>query len=1160
MADGDRHENKFVAEAAKAARKEVYEPVLKDLQGLKLLGDELPESVDPSYINWVPDHNAITANPTGFIDFLSERYNKKLQEQFATMMEKYQLGKAREEELLEDIARPQDEIDALRDIFGDQLKALEARANEQQFNALEDSIASLRAAARPLKDGGLFDETTRKQMLADAKAMEEAAGEPLKNIKLERRELKRRLSNLNKAQVVLEERLAKKLAKIERSEELSMGTLNRAARAGYKFLSEMENWTDEKLDAELAKLRTQFEQTAVRYDKSEGQVRKLLDPEENVSLKEIEKRAVAQGYTTVGFHGSTQVVNQFSGASTRLQRGVFFSSDPELASRFATGKATDGDSYYFPDEPEFLPWLRETAGDSVANTVEPKVTRYLELTKAKKLNKKQQKEFDELARELSDIGKEFTQLMPDAGGAPNVSKVRLKLGKTLNYKFEGRFNWDEEEIVIAKARAEGYDSVTFRIEDAKLGDETFYSILNDENIKFLDDPLTDNVMAGVQAELRRDNLSLKVSDFAERIADAEDLGREALRDMINDMLQESLANIQRINSRRAVRTEKLRAQAKVLDPAVFEERVSGIRAKRAERETDFNERIRVMGGDLDLKAGKADFTAYAREAATKTKDKFLGTNMRLPVVDMMQAERGAVLPRLLGFIPTREMAPWLERDIERVMRTHLRTMAPDIEITRKLGSVNGEEQWVKLTDELNKKLEDIKNAVDSKGKPRSAEWQQKETIRIQQEFNKVKFNLEGIIKRLRHQWGVPTNPDGAGYRMANTVMDLNVLRYMGGVTWASLPDVARPIMRNGLTRAFRDGFVPLVTNLKGLRMMAQEARQMGVGIDVLTNSRAQGILDITDDLQRGTKFERGTQYLAGRQGMVALFNYWTDAMKGLSANVSNIRILDSIGDVVNGTNSVKDATEFLASNGIDAAGAERIWAQIKAGGGAKVNGVWLPNTADWTDDIARRTFQQAVAREVNNTIVTPGVERPLWVNASTTGRMIAQFKSFAFSSTSKTLQAGLQQGDMAFATGVTISLALGALSYYVSSVVKGGESYERMMNADAEAWADEAYQRSGVTSVFGLGQDLLSRIPAVSPYVSLSGGRSTRRGGDDLIEAALGPSFDFATTSARILTGIDDPTKSTLHDARTLMPWQNTHLLGWIYSAIEEQANLKERR
>lgn len=945
--NNDQHPIPQVAKVAAAVRREFYDPTLKAAQEVGLLSKELKLVADPSYINRVFNHEAIAKDPVAFVNFLAERFNKKLQEEFAQKLEKFQLTQERRSQELADANLPEDQIDELRDVLGNELKVLEEQMNVGHFSALEEAVAALRGAARKLNSKSLADETQRKQMLADARDMERAAGESYTSLKAARAKIKQRLSGLNKAKVVLEERLAKKVEKVERAEELSMTALNRAARAGYRFLSEMDKWSDEVLDAKLSDLKTQFARMAEIYDKGEERIVRLVADEQPAD-------------------------------------------------------------------------------------------------------------------------------------AANLAEVQ-------------------------KGRAD------------------------------------------------------KLTDFSERIADAEDLGRPALREMIDDMLQASLQRIQRINDRRAVRTAKLREQAKGLDPAVVQERIGRMSAKLSERQRAFMEATEAAGGVIEDQYGrKVDFSAHAREAAQEVKDKIMATYIRLPTVEVMQSQRGAELTRVLD-IPSTDLAPWLETDIEKLIRSHVRTMAPDIEITRKLGTVNGEEQFRQLGEEMNAKLDAISKAVDEKGEPRTEKWKEKETARVQEEFARNKRNLEGVIGRLRHNWGLPKYSDGVAYRMGKAVSNLNVLRYMGGVTISSVPDLARPIMRYGLLSTFKHGFIPYVGRLKQMKLSRQEARLAGVAIDAITSSRAHAFLDVVEDIGRGSKFERGLEYASGKQGIVALFSYWTDEMKTIAASVANAQLTDGIARAAQGKADAKVNT-FLAQNGIGPNEIADIWNELAAGGGEKVNGVWLPNTEVWKSDSAKRAYRAALARETNIAIITPGVERPLWVNETLAGKLISQFKSFALSSTYRTLLAGMQQRDMAFANGIMISLALGTLSYYLSGTIKGGEARERMKAADPEKWADEAISRSGVMSVFGLGQDLLSRIPGTAPYVSFSGGRTTRRGGDNLVEAGLGPTFDAITTGADILTELDDPTQSTMHKFRTLWPYQNTIGVSRFWDGIEAAVPLPERR
>lgn len=953
--NNDVHDIPEVQAAAEGIRKAVYEPVLEEMKKVGMFANGEVEALgDPSYMNRMFDRQEIKRDPTAFIDFLAGHYEKKLQEDFAEHVGKFTERQARSEETLTDAMRGEDQIAQLKEEFTQKLKDLEATHEDDQFSALEDTMSALRGAARQIDSSTLAGAEQRKSMLRDARDMEKAAGEPYATFKKTRSELKRRLQNFNKARVVVAEKLAKKLEKIDRAEDLSMSTLNRAAKAGYRILSKMDDWSDEVLNAELSKLKTTFGRAGEIYDKGEERITKLIG-EEN------------------------------------------------------------------PDE-------------------------------------------------MKVLGLEATQ----------------------------------------KQRAE------------------------------------------------------KMTSISEKIADAEDLGRGALRDLINDELQANLQKIKDINDRRAVRTARLREQAKAMSPEVVGQKLTAMRSAIDAKTRNFEEAVRLRGGDnLDIQARTADFSTTAREAATAVKDKIMATYLRMPTVDIMQGERGAQLARVLN-ISSQDMSRWLEKDVEKLMHAHIRTMAPDIEIKRALGTVNGADQLSEggtIAAEMNRQLEAVDKAVDAKGQPLSDAAKTKEKIRIQDEYNRVKANLEAVIGRLRHTHGLPSDPDGMAYRMAKTVMNLNVLRFMGGVTISSIPDIARPVMRYGLGRTFKQGWLPMIGNFKSLQMSAREGRLAGVGIDAITQSRAHAVLDVMEDYGRGSKFERGVEYATGKQGIIALFSHWTDVMKSITSAVSIGKITDSIADVALNAKPSNESINFLAQAGIGPQEVDRIWsAMAKEGGAAKVNGVWLPNTEAWQDAEAKMLFRQMLAREVNNTIVSPGVERPVWTTASTTGKMLSQFKSFAFSSTYKMAMSGMQQRDMAVMNGAILSLALGTLSYYAYAVGRGGDAYKKMQDATWEEWADQATQRSGILAGMGLGQDLLSRVPMTAPFVSFSGGRSSRRGGDDLVSAALGPSFDFATKSADVITQLQHPTKSVGHELRQLLPWQNVTILSRGFDQIEHMVNLPEGR
>jgi hypothetical protein len=159
----------------------------------------------------------------------------------------------------------------------------------------------------------------------------------------------------------------------------------------------------------------------------------------------------------VGYHGSTDVITSFDPNQTRLGSGVFFSDNPKLASKFAEGLATDSDPLriFGEDKPsEIKQWVSDLAGRSEGE----RIGRLMDEFEGASEDRQQQ-----LYTEINIELRKISGLSPDAGGgSPNVSRVRLSLGKTYEVDMGGRFDWSRESDAIAHAREHGFDSVTFK--------------------------------------------------------------------------------------------------------------------------------------------------------------------------------------------------------------------------------------------------------------------------------------------------------------------------------------------------------------------------------------------------------------------------------------------------------------------------------------------------------------------------------------------------------------------------------------------------------------------------------------------------------------------------------------------------------------------------
>jgi len=532
------------------------------------------------------------------------------------------------------------------------------------------------------------------------------------------------------------------------------------------------------------------------------------------------------------------------------------------------------------------------------------------------------------------------------------------------------------------------------------------------------------------------------------------------------------------------------------------------------------------------------------------------------------------LARVLN-IPSEKIIDFLEDDVEKMVAVYTRTLGADLAIMQVFKSLDMVEPLKKLDAERQIVLKRLSSATKKDGTPKYTKEQlEKESLKVNQFYDQGRKDVLVLYERARGMRGIPQDPDSWSYRAAKMAMDLNYLRFMGGVVISSVPDIARIVMRHGLGRTMRDAVIPMITNFKTIRISQREAMRAGTALDQVMHTRMYSISDVFDDAQRGTAIERGIHLMATRLGTFGLFDQWNSAIKQITAGVVNTRLLDSIamvmGDVKGSAKELAQATEFLARNNITEDIAQTIWKEVTNGkGGGKVNGIWLPNTEDWNVAdpavaFARRAYRAALGGEVDATIITPGFGRPSWTDANTLGRMLAQFKSFGLVSTQKTLMAGLQEHDAAFFNGVMLSLGLGMVSYFLWAKSVGGKAEEEMYQAiedgNWEKFADEAIARSGVLGVFSEVQRVAERIPLLRKYANLSGSPTTRRDGGDLTEALLGPSFDLLEKSGNFIAGIDEPTKSTLHQLRLMLPFQNLFYFRQLLDKIEASAPLPERR
>lgn len=656
------------------------------------------------------------------------------------------------------------------------------------------------------------------------------------------------------------------------------------------------------------------------------------------------------------------------------------------------------------------------------------------------------------------------------------------------------------------------------------------------------------------------------------------LGRTVDREeMIADIrarLDESIKNVQRVNDKRAVRNAQLMEQAEEMTPERVQAQLSSLRSglqRRVDALEDSLTKDKATG--INVRRGEFSFQEMAKDAAEDLANKIVGNFTKIGVMDALTDMRGPMKQRILK-MDYEKKKRYMEKDTEKALARYTQQMSADIELYSAYGDVNAKGALQAIIDDMTnirKKLET--RTVDEKGKPITEAQRQKELLAHEKHQMQAYNAFAESLDRIRGLRGMPSHPSHIGYRLGRLFQHWNVATLMGSAAVTSIPDLGRTVMAYGLTHTLRTSWVPFVRGLidpAQKQMNAQAIRQlklMGIGVDTFTQHRSKGYMDMMANSPFQSRGERAMESLSMATPMVALFGQWTDGMKLLSGSATMARIIGAVDDLANGKAKAADV-EFLASLNIDESAARGIWHQLNTpNGGTKHQDIILPNLESWDDRQLRRLFEQAVTRESDRLVITPGLERPLWMDANPLYRLVAQFRSFTMAANTKMTVAALQTRDMALyhtMQGVVTSLALGTLSYYIWAHTVGGNAVTEMQNAGWETWVDQALYRSGLLGALSEVQSFATTIPAVRDFANFEGAASAGRRPDSIIGALAGPTFGKAQTMASFLAGIDDPTEGTVRQARKMIPYQNVFYLrqgfNWMEQGVADYFNLPDRR
>ena len=574
------------------------------------------------------------------------------------------------------------------------------------------------------------------------------------------------------------------------------------------------------------------------------------------------------------------------------------------------------------------------------------------------------------------------------------------------------------------------------------------------------------------------------------------------------------------------RANTMPGKAKALADDLFEMKREFAASRRAhERYT------KVVEAERDLvDADDFELADIARQVV----DKIIGQNGVGTHLPVEVNRRGALKERTLN-IPDGLIENWLDNDVERVVRIYRRQMGTDVELARAFGRPDMRDQFEDIDAHYARVREGVTDPATLK--------------KLNDRQLSDRTDLAAIRDRLKGMYAIPQDPNGLLVRGGRVVRNLNYMRLLGGATLGSLSDIGAVIARHGVGRFMNQGLRPLLTNLKNVKLSADEVRRAGTALDWVLDTRAMALADIGDEFGRHSKFERGMQWASEKFGVVNFLSPWTAIWKQFTGVMSQTRILEEVERVAMGKATAKER-EHLAWLGIDPFMAGRIHDMAKSHGEA-ADGLRWAKTAGWTDREAVEAIRGALVKEVDTTILTPGAgDRPLWMSTEW-GKVVGQFRSFTLSAMSRLTAEGLQRREWAVAQGFVAMTSLGMLSYYL-------KVRDRDIDWDNPAtWIKEGVDRSGVTGWIFEAHNITEKLTGGLGINPLLGSAASRYADRGFVETVAGPSVGLAEDAVKRLQHIVDGkwSASDTHRMRKLLPLNNVFYLRWIFDQAEGRIN-----
>lgn len=408
-------------------------------------------------------------------------------------------------------------------------------------------------------------------------------------------------------------------------------------------------------------------------------------------------------------------------------------------------------------------------------------------------------------------------------------------------------------------------------------------------------------------------------------------------------------------------------------------------------------------------------------------------------------------------------------------------------------------------------------------------------------------NVQNLRDLLRGTYGQVADPFSLTSRTVRAAKQVTAMTLLSGVATATL-DIGNVVLREGLSNTFAPAFIALRDGLDKLKLSGSAVKEAGQALDMVLNSRAAAISDLSDIHGRYSMFERALDNMSSVAFVFNGMSPWTAMMKQYAGVVIQSGLERRINLALAGKLPTAELADLRRMGLTD--NLMRSFADQMATHGERIDSVFLPNHHLWTNDALRMRWTEIIAENANRLVVTPSKgEIPLWMSHPA-GQIIGQFKSFGVGTMNRVMIPALQEKDQRLLVGVAMLVGMG---YAVDQLrhAQGNDHRQRSLREQI----GRAVERSGVLGYFtDIGRAFDNLSDGRFGYGALIGSPHFGSGMLSSITDLAGPAVQ---QGARVIdVGADlfsgDPDRYTARNIRKLIPLNNTAHLDWSFDAVEK--------